>query len=137
MSNKVYPAFILKTMKGDKDHDTMDLRFLAMSSSYTYSDAHDKLDDLTNIVSDAVAATGETVASVTGGGNLDCADLTLTNVTGTAAKIASYDHTGGADSARDLVSYYDTGVTGLPVTLSGGTIPLTINAGGVYAFTTA
>src|SRR6476646_5304145 len=128
MANKVYPLTITKIMKGDLDLDTIDLRFVACSTSYVYSAAHDFYNDVTNQVSDVVAATGETVADVTGGGNLDCADLTLTTVTGTAAEIVAFDFTGGADSARKLLSYYDTGITGLPVTLSGGTIPLTINA---------
>lgn len=137
MANKVVAATILAVMKADFDLDTMDLRAFAVSSSYTFNAAHDFLNDVTNIISDVVALTGEATASVAGGGNLDANDVTLTNVNGAAAGIWFYDHNGGADSARRLVVWFDT-ATGLPTgTLSGGSIPLTLNAGGIMAWTTA
>ena len=137
MANKVVAATIVAMMKGDFDLDVVDLRFFAVSSTYTFSAAHDFLDDVTNIISDVVAATGEAVAAITGGGSFDCADVTITNVNGAAAGIWAYDHTGGADSARRLVEWWDT-ASGLPTgTLSGGSIPLTINASGLFTVTTA
>lgn len=136
MANKVCAPSILAIIKGDFDLDTIDLRYFGVSNSYTFNSAHDFLNDITNIITDVVAATGEVTASVTGGGNLDCNDLTLTNVNGAIAGIWAYDHNGGADSARKLLTWTDT-ATGLPTgTLSGGSAPLTINAGGVVAFTT-
>lgn len=137
MANKVCAATIVAVMKADFDLDTMDLRAFAVSSSYVWNIAHDFLNDITNIISDVVACTGEAVAAVTGGGNLDAADLTLTNVNGAAAGIQFYDHNGGTDSARRLVTWFDT-ATGLPTgTLSGGSIPLTLNAGGIMAWISA
>ena len=137
MANKVVAATILALMKADYDLDLVDLRFIGMSSTYTWNVAHDFLDDVTNIITDAVAATGEAVASITGGGNLDCADLTLTTVNGAVASVYAYDHTGGANSARRLVSFYDTG-TGLPTgTLSNGSVPLTIHSSGVLTIASA
>ena len=37
------------------------------------------------------------------------------------------------DSARRLIAFYDTGVTGLPVTPNGGTINCTIHSSGWWA----
>jgi hypothetical protein len=47
-----------------------------------------------------------------------------------------YNHDGagaGADAARQLVSFYDTGMTGMPVDPSGGNINVTVNASGWFA----
>jgi hypothetical protein len=128
---------LLAMGKGDLDLDTIDLRFIGVSSAYTWGAAHDMLNDVTNIITDAVAATGEAVAGVTGGFNLDCNDFTLTNVNGAVAGIYGYDHNGGADSARRLIPWYNVG-SGLPTgTLSGGSVPVTVNASGVLAVTSS
>lgn len=137
MANKVVGALLLAMAKADFDFDTADLRAQALSSSYTFSTAHDFRDDLTNVISDIVAVTGEAVSAITGGYKLDCDDFTLTTVTGTAAAIAFHDHNGGADSARRYVAFMDTSITGFPVTLSGGSIPVTVNASGVFTNTSA
>jgi hypothetical protein len=123
-------------MKADKDLDTVDFRVVACSSTYTYSATHDFYNDLSGVISDIVAATGEAVADVTGGGNFDTADVTITNVTGTCTQVIGFDYTGGADSARALLVHYDT-ATGLPTgALSAGSIPVTVNASGWFSFTT-
>lgn len=135
MANKVVSATLLAIMKGDFDLDTVDLRFLGVSSAYTFNAAHDFLNDVTNIITDVVAATGEVTAAVTGGGNFDCNDLSLTNVNGAVAGIWAYDHNGGADSARRLIAWFDT-ATGLPSgTLSAGTLTVTISASGLLDIT--
>jgi hypothetical protein len=128
---------ILAMMKGDLDLDTIDLRYIGVSSSYTFSAAHDMLNDVTNIITDAVAVTGETVASVTGGGNLDHADFTLTNVNGNVAAAYGYDHNGGADSARRLIGWYNS-VSGFPTgTLSGGSVAMTVSGSGALSVTSS
>lgn len=137
MANGIYASALLAIGKADLDLDTVDLRFIGVSSSYSFNAAHDFLNDVTNIITDAVAATGEAVAGVSGGFNLDCNDVTLTNVNGAVAAIIAYDHNGGADSARRLIGWYNSG-SGLPTgTLSGGSVPVTINASGVLAVTSS
>ena len=137
MANGIMAAALLAMGKADLDLDTIDLRFIGVSSAYTFSAAHDFLDDVTNIITDAVAATGEAVSAVTGGFMLDCNDFTLTNVNGAVAAIYGYDHNGGANSARRLISWCNS-ASGLPTgTLSAGSVPVTVNASGVLAVTSS
>ena len=136
MANKVYPSWTLATVKADKDWDTADYRAFLVSSSYSYNTAHDFLNDVTGIISDVVALSSETVAAFTGGANLDAADLSITNVTGTGTGIIIYDHNGGADAARALCCYIDTASTGLPTgALSAGTVTVTWHANGIITVT--
>jgi hypothetical protein len=39
---------------------------------------------------------------------------------------------GGSDAARGLICFFDTGVSGLPITPNGGNINVTVNASGVF-----
>lgn len=51
---------------------------------------------------------------------LDCADVTYAAAPGvTAQGVAIYDHTGGSDSARDLIAVY---ITGFPQPMDGGLV---------------
>lgn len=136
MANKVYPSWTLATVKGDKDWDTADYRCFLVSSSYAYNAAHDFLNDVTNIISNVIALTSETVASFSGGANLDADDVSITGVTGTGNAIIVYDHNGGADSARALCAYIDTASTGLPTgALTAGTVTVTWHANGLITVT--
>lgn len=137
MANGIMAATILATVKGDFDWDTVDARVLGVSSSYTFNAAHDFLNDVTNVITDVVAVTGETVAAITGGASFDFNDPTLTNVNGAIAAIYCYDHNGGSDPARRLMIWWNS-ATGLPTgTLSAGSVPLTINASGAATFTSS
>lgn len=133
MASGMIASAILAMMKGNLDLDTVDARVVGVSSAYTFSSAHDNLDDLTNIITDAVAVTGELVSAITGGGKFDFDDPTLTNVNGALARVFCYDHNGGSDAARRLLAVYDA-VTG---TLSGGSVPLTVNASGAATITSS
>src|SRR5688572_85208 len=129
MANKVVAALVLALMKADFDLDTADVRCFGVSSAYTFNTAHDFLDDVsTGIITDVITCTGEAVASVTGGGNFDVADPTLTNVNGAVAGIWFYDHQGAANANRRLLVWFDT-ATGLPTaSLTAGSVPITVNA---------
>lgn len=135
MADGIQASTILAIMKADFDLDLVDLRYLVTSSSYTWAAAHDFLNDVTNIIGDVIAVTGETVAGVTGGGNLTHANFTITNVTGTPNRIMSYDHNGGVDSARRLVATYTTNVPASPLT--AGSLVCTVNGSGALSITSS
>ena len=137
MANGLWASALLSMGKATLDLDLIDLRFFAVSSAYTFTAGHDMLNDITNIISDVVAATGEAIAGISGGFNFDCNDFTLTNVTGAAAAIVGYDHNGGADSARQLVTWHNSGGNLPTGTLAAGSIVVTVNASGVFTVTSS
>lgn len=134
MANLVFPKFITAMMKADRDFDLMDIRVIPYdTASYTYSAAHDFLDDFTAGArkATAVALASETVG-VVADGVFDAADISITGVTGTVNGLMAYDHT-GTESTSALVVKWDTSITGLPATLAAGTLAVAWNAGGLIA----
>ena len=71
--------------------------------------------------------TSPTVAS----GVFDTADFTFVTVTGDQSEaLILYDDTLTNDR---LIAFYDTSMTGMPVTPNGGDINVTVNASGWFA----
>lgn len=122
MANAVYPSALKGFMDADIDLLVDDIRaILVDTGAYTYSSAHDFLDDVPGGA--RIAVSGAMTGKSTTGGVFDADDVTWTSVSGVQSEaIVLYKHDGGADSARRLIAYIDTGVTGLPVTPNGGNI---------------
>jgi hypothetical protein len=127
MANAVYPlakqSFLSKLI--DLTSDTIKVALL--SSSYTYSAAHQYVTDLgANVVARTAALTSKTVTS----GVFNAASpATASAVTGSAvAKLAIFKDT-GADATSPLIMFLDTVSSGLPVTPNGGDINITFDSG--------
>jgi hypothetical protein len=129
MANAVYPEFKESLLKGDVDLDTATLAaVLVDGADYTYSSAHANLSD---VPSGARVALVDLTSVTVANGLIDAADAVFTAVTGDPCEILIlYINTGNAATSK-LVAYYDTGVTGLPVTPNGGNINITFNASGI------
>lgn len=134
MANLWYPKFkealLKKSINGDLT--AADIRAVAVDlADYTYSSAHDFLDDIAAGARVAVSATltGVTVTA----GVLDLDDFAFTSVSGDEFEaVVFYVHDGGADSARRLILIIDT-ATGLALTPNGLDVNVTINASGLAA----
>ena len=89
-------------------------------------------DDLADVAGAAIVATSGNLTSPTiAAGVFDTADFTWTTVSGDQSEfILLYDDTHASDS---LLAYYDTGITGMPVTPNGGNINVTVNSSGWFA----
>lgn len=115
-------------LDGSIDWDTDDVRaILVDTGTYTYSAAHDFLDDVgaPSRIAVSSALGSKTVTS----GVADAADVTFTAVTGASVEaIIIYKHT-GTDSTSRLICYIDTASSGLPVTPNGGDITVTWDNG--------
>ena len=103
------------------------------SADYTYSAAHDEYSGgardvaAAAIVSESSALGSPTIVN----GTFDTADFTWSAVTGDQSEaVILWDDTLVNDR---LVAFYDTGITGLPVTPNGGDINVTVNAWGWFA----
>lgn len=132
MPNAIYPkykeALWLQSANSNANTGTVKVA-LVDTGVYTYSAAHEFLTSLTGVV-----GTAQTVGSKTfTDGVFDGADVTYTAVTGNSAEaLVFYIDTGTAATSR-LVSYIDSGFSGLPVTPNGGDITLSFNASGIFA----
>jgi hypothetical protein len=103
------------------------------SADYTYSAAHDEYSGgsrdvaLVAIVAESAALGSPTIVS----GLFDTADFTWSAVTGDQSEaVILWDDTLANDR---LIAFYDTGITGMPVTPNGGDINVTVNASGWFS----
>jgi hypothetical protein len=129
MANAVYPKWREALISGAANSPLNgNVKLLLVDlADYTYSAAHEFLSDV------PVAGRVATSANLTGktftNGSFDAADAAFTAVTGDPCEaIICFVDTGVAATSR-LVSFYDTGVTNLPVTPNGGDINVAIPAG--------
>jgi hypothetical protein len=135
MANAVYSATKNAILTAVVNLSTADIRAVLIDTAdYTFSAAHDFLDDVPSgaRVGTPVALASKTVGTVAAG-VFDAADTTLSAVTGDQSEaIILFVHTGSDATAR-LLFYLDTGVTGLPVTPSGGDVVIQWNASGIFS----
>lgn len=129
MANAIYPKWKEAVIQGSANSSLAgDVKaILVDSADYTYSAAHEFLDD---VPGGAIVATSGSLGTKTyTNGTFDTADFTFTAVTGDVSEaLIIYIDTGSAATSR-LVCYRDTGVTGLPVTPNGGDITVSVPSG--------
>lgn len=132
MANQLYPSFKKLLLDGDIDLLTDDIRAILVDlADYTFSSAHDNLDDVA--AGARVDVTASLGSKTTTGGVFDSADTVFAAATGDQSEaVVLYKHT-GTESTSPLIAFYDTGVTGLPITPNGGDINVAVNASGWFA----
>lgn len=129
MASALYPSFKQLLLGGDIDLATDDIRAVIVDTAdYTYSAAHDFLDD---VPAGARVAVSSALASKTiTSGVFDAADVTFSAVTGDSVEaIVLYKHT-GVDATSSLIAYVD-GFSA--VTPNGGDITVAWHASGIFA----
>lgn len=135
MANARYPKWIEASIQGtasaalNGSGATGVFAALIDTALYTYSASH----EFHSSISAAIVGTPQEITSKTyTNGLLDGVDVTFPTVTGaTCEALALFIKNAGADTTWRLYSYFDSGVTGLPVTPSGVNIPVTWNASGI------
>lgn len=129
MANAIYPKWKEAVIQGSANSSLAGnvKAILVDTADYTYSAAHDFLDD---VPGGAIVATSGNLGTKTyTNGTFDTADFTFTAVTGDVSEaLIIYIDTGSAATSR-LVCYRDTSVTGLPVTPNGGDITVSVPSG--------
>ena len=133
MANAIYDKFkeALLDALANTDLKDGDVRAILIDAAdYTFSQAHQFLSDVGAPA--RVATSGAMTTKTVTSGVFDADDVTWTAVTGDQSEaIILYTHTGVEGTSR-LVAYLDTGITGLPVTPSGGNITVVWNASGIF-----
>lgn len=139
MANAWYASFrngILGSYSTPVDLDADTIKFAAIDHADVTPDVatHDFLDDLSAGVVDALSAAlaSKTIGSV-GTGVFDAADLepAWAAMTGDQFESLSALKDTATASTSPLIAYWDTGVTGLPFTPSGGDVNLVFASGGI------
>jgi len=103
---------------------------LVDTGTYTFSSSHDFYNDLSGIV-----GTDQEIGATKSytNGTFDGADVTFTAVSGNSVEaLVIYRKNAGANTTWFLCVYFDTSVTGLPVTPNGGNISIAWNASGIF-----
>ena len=133
MANAIYPIYKQALLDGLTDIDLNDGTVkvaLVDTGTYTYSAAHDFINDTSGVVGTAQTIANTTVTN----GLFDGDNVTFTAVSGNSVEaLIIYIDTGNVATSR-LVAYIDTGVTGIPVTPNGGDIIITWHASGIVQF---
>jgi hypothetical protein len=134
MANSKYNPFLEKLLNKQIDMDTDVIKAsLIDSADYTFSAAHDEYSGgardvpAVSIVAESSALGSPTIVN----GLFDTADFSWTAVTGDQSEaIILWDDTITNDAP---CVFYDTGMTGMPVTPNGGNINVTVNASGWFS----
>lgn len=133
MANAIYPLYKQALLDADSNVDLIAGNVKAIlvdAADYTYSAAHNFLDDVP--AGARVATSGNLTTKSVTDGTFDCDAWTWSTVTGDPSEAIIIFIDTGVESTSRLVAYIDTGQTGLPVTPNGGNITFTPNASGVF-----
>lgn len=127
MANQLATSYKKLTLDADLDLLVDTIKVVGLSSAYTFSSAHDFLDDLTGILGTSPALTGKT----TTGGVFKASNITpaFTGIATNIARLWVFKDTGSA-ATSPLIYFMDTGFSH---SQNGGNVNLTWNASGLFA----
>ncbi len=140
MANAIYPEYKEFLLTNGATSVSLDVNtatdgaYVALinTASYTYSSVHDYVNDL----GASSVGTAQRIATPTvSNGTFDGDNVTYTAVTGAdcEALVIFRQNINSANSASvKLVAYFDSNVTGLPVTPNGGDITVTWSSSGIF-----
>lgn len=137
MANVLYPKYKQALLNKEHDMDTDIIKAtLIDGADYTYGATHNTYVAGAQGVADAskVAVSPQLTSPTIVDGVFDTADFTWTAVTGDVSEnIIVWNDSTTTPTADALVAFYDTGMTGMPVTPNGGNINVTVHASGWFA----
>lgn len=133
MANHVYPKWKERLMQGASNANLQDNTVRAVlvdTDVYTYSDSHEFVSDLTGIVGTQSAPfTNKTFTNAV----FDADNISLPSVNGPSGEaIVIFIGTTANPFGARLVTYLDSGFSGLPATLDGSDIPIVWSPDGIF-----
>jgi hypothetical protein len=132
MPNVLYPKWKEAVIQGGANSSLGGnvVVILVDAADYTYNASHQFFTDLP--VAARVAVSSPLASKTYLNGLFDAADITWASVSGDQSEIVIIGINTGSDATSRLVAFFDTGVTGLPVTPNSGNIDVQFNAGGIF-----
>lgn len=132
MANAIYPAYKDALLTGDSDVDltTGTIKVSLIDTDVSTYDSTDQF--YSNVVAGSIISTSTITNPTVTDGIFDGDDVTFTSVTGNESEVLMIWKDTGTTTTSRLVAWIDTGVTGLPITPSGGNIDVTWNASGIF-----
>jgi hypothetical protein len=134
MANVLYPKFKQGLQNKEHDLDTDIIKAtLIDTGAYTYAGTHYAY--ATDVAAGSKIAVSPQLTSPTiTDGVFDTADFSWTAVSGVQSEaIIIWNDSPTTPTADPLCAFYDTGMTGMPVTPNGGNINVTVHASGWWA----
>ncbi len=133
MADAIYPKYKEAAIGGGANADllTGDVKAVLVDlADYTYSAAHEFLSDVPAAarVDISPALTGKTVTN----GNFDSDDYVWDAVSGDASEAVILFIDTGVEVTSRLVAFYDTSLTGFPITPNTGDINFAVDASGWF-----
>ncbi len=132
MANAIYPKWkeaIIQASANSALTGTLKVMLIDLAD-YTYDSTDEFLSDIAgaSIVSTSGALAGKTYVN----GLFDAGNVAFTAVTGDVSEALILFIDTGVSATSRVIAFFDTGVTGLPVTPNGGDINVTFNASGIF-----
>lgn len=134
MANKVYPRYKSALLGGGATTNLLTGNVKAVMvdmGAYTYSDTHEFLSDIPSGARISISGSfaGKAVSDL---GAFSSSNCRWDGVTGASVEaVALFIDTGSPATSR-LIAFYDTGVTGLPVTPAGASFNGIPDSGGWF-----
>jgi hypothetical protein len=132
MANAIYPKYkdALLTGASNVDLTSGTIKVSLIDRDVANYDATDEFYSDLNLSS--IISTATLVSPTVADAIFDANDVVFTSVTGAESEaLLIWKDTGTTTTSR-LVAWIDAGVTGLPITPSGGNISVTWNASGIF-----
>lgn len=133
MANLIYPKYKEALIQGATNISLSSgnvKTVLIDLADYSYSATHQFLSDVA--AAGRVATSANMTTKTTTNGLFDADDVSFSSVTGDQSEALIIYIDTGTESTSRLVAFFDTGVTGLPVTPNGGNINVAWNASGIF-----
>jgi hypothetical protein len=134
MANALYNKFKQGLLNKENDMDTDAIKAtLIDSEAYTFAQTHANY--TTDVAAGSKIAVSAALTSPTiVDGVFDTADFSWATVSGVQSEaIILWNDTPTTPTADPLAAFYDTGMSGMPVTPNGGNINVTVHASGWFA----
>ena len=131
MANLLYPLFKESLLSGaiNLSSDTIKVALID-TGTYTYSAAHEFYSSVSGVVGTPQTLASKTIAL----GVFDADDSTYPSLTGsTVEAYIIYKDTGVAGTSN-LIGYFDSAASGLPLTPDGNNVVLTFDSGASKIF---
>lgn len=137
MTKALAPSYEESLLDGTApDLTTVDLKVLALTAGYTYSTAHDFVSDIASGNPPRVAETATLTGVDVTDGLLTADDITLGSPAGgsTITQFWLFVDNGGAESADQLLYYWDEDASASPISIAtdGSEITIVWNGSGIF-----